>query len=210
MLQALLFHVCLGGRVYASAYGLNRRPRRAESMVKQGPGSARKARFDAFRLAADGEELSGELDPRTLERARDRLASGAGEARIRWQIAGDHDALQRPALAVKIEGTLPLVCQRCLQVFDVPIVQQTRLLLAHDEAELSRLDAEESEVVLAATPLDARTLIEDEVLLSLPFAPHHPDGQCPEGRGWAYAGADADNRGDRSPFATLAKLKKRR
>jgi len=179
-------------------------------MVKQGPGSARKARFDAFRLAADGEELSGELDARTLERAGDRLASGSGEARIRWRIAGDHDAMQRPALAVTIEGMLPLVCQRCLQVFDVPIVQQTRLLLAHDAAELSRLDAEESEVVLAATPLDARMLIEDEVLLSLPFAPHHPDGQCPGGRRRAYAGADADSHGDRSPFAPLAKLKKRR
>jgi len=178
--------------------------------VKQGSGSARKARFDAFRLAADGEELSGELDARALERAGDRLASGSGEARIRWRIAGEHDALQRPALAVTIEGTLPLVCQRCLQVFEVPIVQQTRLLLAHDEAELSRLDAEESEVVLAAMPLDARLLIEEEVLLSLPFAPHHPDGQCAAGPGRAYAGADADNHGDRSPFAPLAKLKKRR
>jgi len=210
MLQKLLFHVCLGGRVDVGAYGLNRRLRRAESMVKQGPGSTRKARFDAFRLAADGEELSGELDARTLERTGERLASGTGVAKIRWRIAGDHDALQRPALAVTIEGTLPLVCQRCLQVFDLPIVQQTRLLLAHDEAELTRLDGDESEVVLAATPLDARTLVEDEVLLSLPFAPHHLDGQCPAGRGWAYAGADADNRGDRCPFAPLAKLKKRR
>src|SRR5262252_1199969 len=106
MLQALLFHVCLGGRVYTGACWLNRRPRHAESTVKQGSGSARKARFDAFRLAADGEELSGELDARALERAGDRLASGSGEARIRWRIAGEHDALQRPALAVTIEGTL--------------------------------------------------------------------------------------------------------
>jgi len=178
-------------------------------MVNQGPGSARRTRFDAFKLAADGETLSGEFDARTIERAVDRLAP-SGEARLRWRIAGDHDALQRPALAVTIEGRFPLICQRCLQAFDVPIVQQTRLLLARDETELRQLDTEESEVVLAATLLDARMLVEDELLLSLPFAPHHPDGQCPPDRGWAYAGADTKAHGDPSPFAPLAGLKKRR
>jgi uncharacterized protein len=178
--------------------------------VNQGPGSSRRKRFDAFKLAADGETLSGELDARAMERAADRLAAGGGEAKLLWRIAGDHDALHRPALAVTIEGTLPLVCQRCLQAFAAPIAQQTRLLLAHDESELKRLDAEESEAVLAATLLDARALVEDEVLLSLPFAPHHPDGQCPPGRGWAYAAADAEKDGDRSPFAPLAGLKKGR
>jgi uncharacterized protein len=190
--------------------GLKPAQRRAESRVNQGSGSRHRTRFDAFKLAAEGDALSGEVDARSLERARDRLAPGSAEAIIRWRIAGDHDALQRPAIAVTVEGTFPLVCQRCLQVFDAPLMQQTRLLLAHDEAELTQLDAEESEVVLAGTLLDARALVEDEVLLSLPFAPHHPDGQCPPGRGWAYAAADAKKHVETSPFAPLAGLKKRR
>lgn len=169
-----------------------------------------RTRFDALKLAADGETLTGEVDVRALERAADRVAPGSGKAKLRWRIAGDHDALQRPALTVTIEGTVPLVCQRCLQVFDVPIAQQTRLLLARDEAELKQLDAEESEVVLAAAPIDARMLVEDELVLSLPFAPHHADGQCSVEHGWAYAGAGTESHGDRSPFASLAKLKKRR
>ena len=199
-----------GSVVRAQALRLEPGPRRAESTVNQGPGSERKTRFDAFKLAADGGTLSGDVDARTLDRAVDRLAPGSGEARIRWRIAGGHDALQRPALTVAIEGTFPLVCQRCLQVFGAPIVQETRLLLARDEAELRRLDTEESEVVLAATPLDARVLVEDEVVLSLPFAPHHPDGECSPGRGWAYAADDARRHGEPSPFAPLARLKKRR
>lgn len=178
--------------------------------MNEGPGSMPRTRFDAFKLAADGETLTGEVDVRALERAVDQVAPGSGKARLRWRITGDHDALQRPALAVTIEGTVPLVCQRCLQVFDVPIAQQTRLLLARDEAELKQLDADESEVVLAAAPIDARMLVEDELLLSLPFAPHHADGQCSLEQGSAYAGAGAENRGGGSPFASLAKLKKRR
>ena len=41
------------------------------------------------------------------------------------------------------------------------------------------LDAEtDGEVILADRPLDAATLVEDELVLTLPFAPRH-EGECP-------------------------------
>jgi len=147
-------------------------------MASRDPGLTRSGRFDAFRLAAKGSSLTGEIDASTLERVADRMASGAGPVRIAWRIEGAHDPVQRPMLCVTIEGSLPLVCQRCLQPLALPIRQETRLLLAADEAELESLDAEEPEVVLASTPIDARTLIEDEILLSLPFVARHAEGSC--------------------------------
>ena len=53
----------------------------------------------------------------------------------------------------------------------MPVAQRTLLLLARDERELARLDAEdhEHEVVLADAPLDPLTLVEDELLLTLPL-----------------------------------------
>jgi uncharacterized protein len=178
-------------------------------MVNRDPGLARAGRFDAFRMAAGGDSLAGEFDASTLARVVDRLAPGAGPARIAWRIVGDHDAFQRPMLSVTIKGSLPLVCQRCLQPFAAPIAQQTRLLLARDETELGLLDAEEPEVVLAAAPIDARTLVEDEILLSLPLAPRHAEGQCPEGAGSPGGRPEAGGTGGTSPFASLAGLKKR-
>lgn len=178
--------------------------------MKEGPGATRKARFDALKLAAENETLSGVIDARGLDRVADWLAEGSGPVRIAWRIEGGHDALHRPALTVAIEGTLPLICQRCLQAFDAQISQETRLLLAGDDAELKVLDAEESEVVLASDLLDGRALVEDDVLLSLPFAPHHGDGECPPGTGWASEVAHAGGDREPSPFAPLAKLKKRR
>jgi len=179
--------------------------------VNQGPASARKARFDALKLAAEGASLSGEVDARTLQRIADRLAPGEAAAPIAWSIAGGRDALQRPALIVSIGGSLPLICQRCLQAFDAPLAQRTQLLLARDDGELKRLDADEAdEVVLAAAPLDARTLVEDEVLLSLPFAPHHGEGQCAPGAEWTHTGGQERRGRERSPFASLAGPKQRR
>ena len=75
------------------------------------------------------------------------------------------------------------------------MAQQTLLLLARDEREQATLDEDdEHEVVVAAAPLDPRVLVEDELLLTLPFAPHCERGDCtwrgPQtaGRGAADAG----------------------
>jgi uncharacterized protein len=82
-------------------------------------------------------------------------------------------------LAIEIEGSVPLTCQRCLDDFEWPVAQRTEVLLAHDERELALLDADSSaEVVLAGAPVTTLTLVEDELLLALPFAPRHPEGAC--------------------------------
>jgi hypothetical protein len=48
---------------------------------------------------------------------------------------------------------------------------------ARDEAEAVRLDgASECEVILASAPIEALAVVEDELLLSLPFAPRHEQG----------------------------------
>lgn len=177
--------------------------------VKRSAGSTSAGRFDALDLAARGEALTGKVDVSRRPRVADRLAPEAISAPIAWQITGARDALDRPMLAVTVEGNLPLVCQRCLQPFDAPIAQRSELLLARDDAEFKRLDAEESEVLPAAAPLDAMTLVEDEILLSLPFAPRHPEGQCPASVAAASEPDQAPSlKAMTTPFARLAALRK--
>jgi uncharacterized protein len=178
-------------------------------MVKRSAGATRAGRFAAFDLAARGESLAGQIDATRRARLADRLAPTTLAAPIAWTIVGGHDPGGRPLLSVTIEGSLPLVCQRCLQPFDLHVAQQTQLLLARAEAELEPLDAGEAEVILAAEPLDALTLIEDEILLSLPFAPTHAAGQCASTVGTVPARAtDEAAPSTTSPFARLAALKK--
>ncbi len=180
-----------------------------EKMVKRSAGATQAGRFAAFDLAARGESLAGQIDATRRDRLVDRLAPKTVAAPISWQIVGGHDSGGRPMLTVSLDGSLPLVCQRCLQPFDLHVAQQTQLLLARAEAELEPLDAGEAEVVLAAEPLDALTLIEDEILLSLPFAPAHAAGQCASAAGTvAERATDGAAPSTTSPFARLAALKK--
>jgi uncharacterized protein len=158
--------------------------------VMRKPGSDAPARFDAFQLAASGGTLAGTVPREALPRIADRLAAGQDAAQdpgstIAWSIVGTRDEEGRPALEVSIEGVLPLTCQRCLEPVDERVGQSTTLLIARDEEELARLDeASVHEVVLAAGPLDPIELVEDELLLTLPFVPRH--AACPGG------GAPAD------------------
>ncbi len=134
-------------------------------------------KLDAFRLAREHGIVEGGVDPHRLPRVADLIAEGP--ASVAWRIAGTTDAMGRPALSIELKGAVALTCQRCLGDFEWRIDQRTDLLLAKSERELAELDVGSSlEVVLAAHPLDPQTLVEDELVLALPFAPRHPDDAC--------------------------------
>lgn len=134
-------------------------------------------KFDAFRLAREGGVLEGTLDVSVLERLADRVAEGA--VAVDWRIEGATDRAGRPALEVSLRGTVPLTCQRCLFVFGWPVEQQTTTVLARSEADADALDADSDDEVLVADHLiDPVGLIEDELLLTLPYAPMHEVGAC--------------------------------
>jgi len=136
--------------------------------------------FNAFALSRDGGVLEGTLDVGSLDRLADRVAQGPAE--LRWRIAGTKDEAGRPALEIAIEGAVPVTCQRCLSDFAYPVDHRTVAVLAKGEADADALDeASEHEVVVADRPLDPAELVEDELLLTLPFAPMHEDACAPGG-----------------------------
>lgn len=141
------------------------------------PGTMKAGTFDAFRLARERESVRGNFDAEASERLYDWLAPG--DAPIKWSITGTTDALGRLAIAIELEGSVPLECQRCLAPMAWPVQQRTVALLARSDAEGDALDSDsDEEVLVAAEPLYALALVEDELLLSLPYAPTHADGEC--------------------------------
>ena len=173
---------------------------------RQGKATRRGGSFDAYDLVRRRASYAGRFDAASLPRTADQVAPDGGSTEISWRISGLTDPSGRPALEVRVDGSVPLVCQRCLQPFAWRVAQCTTLLLARDERELATLDAEdEHEVILAAAPLDAATLAEDELLLTLPFAPRCERVECAQS---AVAGAsDTGARAPAPAFAALAAIK---
>ena len=162
--------------------------------------------FDAFDVAFRRASFSGKVDASSLPRVAEVLAPDAGAAEISWRIMGTADALGRPALELSLDGVVPLMCQRCLKAFPWPVAQRTELMLARDERQLAQIDAEdEREVMLAAAPLETTMLIEDELLLTLPFAPRCERAECEKSAMATVGGPQAE--GAPSAFAALADMK---
>jgi uncharacterized protein len=176
---------------------------------RQKTSGRRSGTFDAFDVARRGATLSGTADVASMPRVVDMLSvaqgSGGDSAKVSWRITGTGDPQGRPALSIDLYGSVPLECQRCMQPFQWPVEQHTTLLLARDERELEMLDADDDtlEVILADAPQKTLTLIEDEVLLLLPFAPRCERPGC----GGEPLHSHDPNMPGPSAFAALAGLK---
>lgn len=135
---------------------------------------------DSLRFARSGESLAGEYPVSEMSRLLDMLASSVGT--IRFRLHGEQSA-GRPALRLTVDTELSLVCQRCLEAYTQPVHVESIMPVARDERELAlwELDDPLIDAQVADPRLDVRTLVEDEILLSLPIMPRHADGECVSG-----------------------------
>lgn len=154
--------------------------------------------IDSLEFARTGELVSGSVPIPGLTRLKERLHDELGE--VRFEVRGARDARGRLVLALEIRGALHLQCQRCLGMLEYPLCVSNTLLLAGPGA--GELEDEEVEWIEASTELDVAALVEDEIILSLPYSPRHAEGTCRQA-----AGAAAD-RAAVAAFEKLAALKR--
>lgn len=131
--------------------------------------------IDAFEFAAAGTLQRGVLAWRLLPRLGSSVRpEGDG---LRYVVTGQRDSLGRSWLKFEASGCLGLVCQRCLEPMSLPWNAAWALELARTQAEVDAApdDPEVPDRILADVPLRVAALVEDEVLLSVPFAPRHED-----------------------------------
>lgn len=109
-----------------------------------------------------------------------RLAREFTQGTLFCRVVGRADQRGGLSLQVTVSGEVGLVCQRCLGGMSHVVEIERTLHLARSEAELERLDAlPDGDAIQAGETLGLVELVEDEVLLSLPLAAMHPEGECP-------------------------------
>lgn len=156
--------------------------------------------IDSLRFAQEGEHLRGCIALDTLARLADVLFERKGNAD--FALTGGVDRRSRPFIEIEVRAELALTCQRCLERLDHRLERRSRLLLVPDGERLPEVGDEEPEVeaMPASAVANVPDLVEQEILLGLPLAPVHAEGQC-------APDADAHDERPSSPFAVLAGLK---
>ncbi len=133
--------------------------------------------MDPIRFAREAASLAGEFSLAEVDRLRDELAGEEGA--VTWRLEGVLVG-GRPALRLLVDANPTLICQRCLAPYVHALHFEGVILLARNDAELERWENDDPliDVILAEPRMDVRTLIEDELLLSLPVVPRHEIGEC--------------------------------
>jgi uncharacterized protein len=153
--------------------------------------------IDGFQFASAGATQQGAFPASAFPRLRDLLASDAGE--VAYTLRGLLDARGRPSLGLRLGGTLQLRCQRCLEPMAFEVRHEGMLVLAATQADIDAdpKDTSAPDRVLAGKQMPVRELVEDELLLAVPFAPRHE--RC-------VGASGMEEEGKASPFAELRGL----
>ena len=153
--------------------------------------------IDGLEFARAGGRRSGGWPIRDFPRLQSHVQAGPGA--LHYELAGVPEEHGKPALRLCVTGTLQLTCQRCLGALDHALQVDALLLLVASEGEMAAVpvDAEAPDCMVATKEMAVRDLIEEEVLLAIPYAPRH---EACEAR--AAAGPGRKSR----PFADLRAL----
>jgi uncharacterized protein len=127
---------------------------------------------------------AGFLEIEALPRLAEEVSTIASGDGFHWQIQTHYEnspgADPRQIVALEVKGRIHLVCQSCLQDFGLDLAQKSQFIIVATEADADAfpLDDDLPEPLVASQQFDLLGLIEDEILLSIPLIPKHPEGAC--------------------------------
>jgi len=161
--------------------------------------------LDAWRQVTARRGIEGRVPLASLRRLASLLEAPEGE--VTFSLDFDRDSFGVAYVEVRADAELPLVCQRTLERFMLPVRIDQRMGLIRDEAEEAALPpGYEALLVDPSGELATLDLVEDELILAVPVVPVRPGSEAVE-QEWAddeVVEAETPN-----PFAALAALKKK-
>lgn len=158
--------------------------------------------IDPAKFARGRSELRGQLRLAELPRVVPELYDADYGGIVDYTVSGFETAKREPALRLGLSGSFGLRCERCLNRLEFALDVQRAIVLAQGLDEFTPVDDEDetTDTIPAVARLDLRALLEDEVLLNLPMAPRHAEGEC-------QAQPTQQDAPPPSAFAVLANLK---
>jgi uncharacterized protein len=129
-------------------------------------------------LASRSEQISASIDLVDMSRLRDILFAGSVESArqldVKLEFLGG--AQGYPEISGNVKGLLELCCQRCLGSLDWPVDLDFQLLVVGSEADCDEVAEPFDAVIAGEQGVQLTSVIEDELIGSLPLAPMHIAG----------------------------------
>ncbi|MCB8889766.1 YceD family protein [Vreelandella malpeensis] len=166
------------------------------------------SRVEPYKLATRRERLEGQVALDKMARLTEEAGEQTGECYATLEFGVD--AQGRREIRGHLHATLSLACRRCLVPLEQDVSSDFLLGMISDEALASELPASHEPVLVENEQLDLLTVIEDELILSLPQVVYHDEAECfvsAEQLVSRTEGAEQENASRPNPFAVLGALK---
>ncbi len=118
----------------------------------------------------------------------------------------ERNAQKMAFLRGTVATTVTLICQRCLEAMELPLQITIDLALVYDEDHAKKLSEDTDYLVVAEQGVVLAEIIEDELLLNVPFTPMHE--ACDALPYQAEVEVEEAAPVKENPFQVLAALKK--
>ena len=158
--------------------------------------------INPLRLAEAGELIEGSLKLDSFKRLHN--VSFNKHTGLDYRLSFYIDESGTYVIDSEISTNLILECQRCLANMNVEIHKSSLLGIMSSQDKLQSLDEKYEPLQLDDDELQLEELLEDELLLAIPFSPTHAEDECPAKPDFDRIKAEASLK----PFAALAALKK--
>jgi uncharacterized protein len=155
--------------------------------------------IDTLEFARNGLRLESRAAVAEFARLTEQLFDTDGM--LDYRLEGGRDARERPRLKLSVSGEIHLKCQRCLGRLPYDVEVDASLLVLTTDAAATTDELDDLDGVPADGHADVLALVEDEVLLAIPYAARHPEGECAAPRA-VHEGPES------SAFAALEKLRR--
>jgi uncharacterized protein len=133
---------------------------------------------DLVALAERGAVLEGTIDLVRFGRLKGLLNSAEGSARARIAFRRNHDDML--LMELECEAALELICQHCLDPVRHEVRERVDFAIAETEDSLAVLPEGMESIALNGDRFRPATVIEDELIVSLPLVPRHGDDKHQE------------------------------
>ncbi|MDI3326243.1 YceD family protein [Pontibacterium granulatum] len=159
-------------------------------------------KVDPRKLAERGVRIEGLITPKDLPRLLTLLCSDEGELKVSLDF--DVDEQRFRTIQGSAEGNVYMTCQRCLEPVEVAAEATVNLAVTLNEDQVKQLPRVYDPLLLEEEEVELASMIEEELILSLPQFAYHDDCSVQTSFGEEETTQSTDKP---NPFSVLAELK---
>lgn len=162
-------------------------------------------KIDPRKLAERGVRIEGEAGTSQFPNLASMLADEKGKLTVDLQF--ENDELRIRTIKGCAGGKVNMTCQRCLEPVEITVEANFNLAIAPTEEHAKTLPKYYDPLIVEGEELQLLSMVEEELILSLPIVPYHDDCSVQMSYGDEAAADVATDSDKTNPFSVLASLK---